>query len=187
MEEIWKDIPGYEGLYQVSDKSCVRSLDRFVTESNFRKRILFFKGQIIKPYTYKNGYYYVVLRKDGGSKHFYLHRLVANAFIPNPYRFPFVNHKDENPSNNNIENLEWCTHEYNMNYGTVRERMSKHTQNNAKRRKVSQFTLSGDFVKTYKSLREAQKMTGICYQSIGQCCLGNKKYSHAGGFVWKYV
>lgn len=115
MEEIWEDIEGYESKYQVSNLGNVRSL-------NYRGTG---KPKLLKQTTYEKGYKRVNLYKNGKKKHYWIHRLVAIAFIPNPNDLPVVNHKDEDPSNNNVNNLEWCTYEYNNNYGTVRKRISE--------------------------------------------------------------
>ena len=114
-KRIWKDIPGYEGLYQVSNTGKVRSL-------NYRGT-----GQtkILKQNITRYGYKTLALCKNGKDKRYFVHRLVAEAFIPNPNNLPYVNHKDEDKTNNAVWNLEWCTHEYNMNYGTINERRSK--------------------------------------------------------------
>ena len=107
--EIWKDIPGYEGLYEVSNKGRVRSFH-------------YGKERIMKLISNSVGYYKISLFKGGLYKRMYVHRLVAQAFIPNPDELKEVNHKDENPGNNSVDNLEWCDHKYNMKYGTARER-----------------------------------------------------------------
>lgn len=109
MEE-WKDIEGYEGLYQVSEGE-VKSLNYNKTK---KERVL--KKSIV------GGYYTVNLHKDGVMKTYYVHKLVAEAFIPNPDNLPCINHKDENKLNNSVSNLEWCTVKYNTNYGTCIER-----------------------------------------------------------------
>ena len=126
MNEIWKDIKGYEGYYQVSSKGNIRSFDRYVkTKWGFR----FENGRIMKPKLIGRGYYQIMLRKNGGYEQFLIHRLVAEAFLPNPNNLPQVNHKDENKINNmiwvnedgsidyNKSNLEWCDYQYNANYG----------------------------------------------------------------------
>lgn len=124
MVEVWKEINDYEGLYEVSSLGRVRSLDRYVSYTN--GQIHLHKGKVLRPGVC-NGYLQVVLCKNGEVKHPLVHRLVAEAFIPNPDNLPQVNHKDENPSNNTIDNLEWCTSLYNINYGgrpdKVRETM----------------------------------------------------------------
>lgn len=110
MEELWKDIGGYEGLYQVSNLGRIWSYKT---------------NKILKGSIDSHGYRQVDFRKDGKRKTILLHRLVAKAFILNPDNLPQVNHKDENPLNNHVNNLEWCTQEYNLSYGTISERKSK--------------------------------------------------------------
>lgn len=112
MDEIWKDISGYEGLYQVSNLGRVRSLNY-----NHTGEI-----KLLKQGTYKKGHKCVSLFKNKKGKTYSVHRLVAIAFIPNPNNLPIINHKDEDPSNNNVNNLEWCTVAYNNTYGTARKR-----------------------------------------------------------------
>lgn len=126
MEEIWKDIAGYEGLYQVSNLGRVKSLDRTVQYfRNGKLETKIFKSKIMKQNYTSAGYLMIYLRKDGKDKYNAVHRLVAQAFIPNPNNLPCVNHKDEVKDNNSVNNLEWCTHIYNCNYGTAIERMRK--------------------------------------------------------------
>ena len=114
-KQIWKDIPGYEGLYQVSNTGRVRSLNYNRTGET----------KVLKQGTNKGGYKRVNLYKDGKFKIYFVHRLVALVFIPNPNNYPVINHKDENPKNNTVWNLEWCTQEYNINYGNCRKKMSE--------------------------------------------------------------
>lgn len=114
MDEVWKDIEGYEGLYQVSNTGQVKSLNYNQTG----------EIKVLKQGNAK-GYKRVGLFKNGKTKQYSVHRLVALAFISNPDDLPMVNHKDEDKTNNNVNNLEWCTHEYNMSYGTRNERISK--------------------------------------------------------------
>lgn len=114
-KQIWKDVKGYEGLYQVSNTGRVRSLNYMKTS----------KVQVLKPQRQTQGYLFVRLRKEGKIRTIYIHRLVAEAFIPNPNNYPEVNHIDENKQNNIVSNLEWCTREYNQNYGTINKRRSE--------------------------------------------------------------
>ena len=116
-EEIWKSVPGYEGLYEVSNTGRVRSVDRYVVDSLGNRR--FYKGKVLSPGKDRCGYLFLVLQ----GRRFSIHRLVAQAFIPNPDNLPQVNHRDENPSNDNVDNLEWCTAKYNSNYGTRNDRI----------------------------------------------------------------
>lgn len=109
MTEIWKNIEGYEGKYQVSNLGQVKSMIG--------------QEKVLHPKKHRNGHLQIGLHKDKKRKTMYIHRLVAQAFIPNPDNLPCVNHKDENPSNNNVDNLEWCTQKYNCNYGTRVDRI----------------------------------------------------------------
>jgi len=113
---MWKDIEGYEGLYQVSCNGEIKSLSREIIYNN--GKVIHLKERILKPLKINN--YLAVDLHDSNKNHkrFYIHRLVASAFIDNPDNLPEVNHKDENPFNNSVDNLEWCTHTYNLNYGT---------------------------------------------------------------------
>ena len=124
MKEIWKDILGYEGYYQVSNFGNVKSMDRIVERKNNGTGNLPLKSRILSLNTYPRGYKRVTLRKNNISKSFFVHRLVAEAFIPNPNNYPYVNHKDENPSNNHFDNLEWCINEYNIRNGKLGQRIS---------------------------------------------------------------
>lgn len=146
IEEIWKDIEGYEGYYQVSNLGRVRSLDRILFKSNGRteKR----QGQIMLPCKGKDGYLLIGLRRETKSKKsFSVHRLVAEAFIPNPNNLPQVNHKDENIHNNNADNLEWCTCLYNNNYGNRNDKLTKYDKD----REVLVY-LEGEYFTKYKNV-----------------------------------
>ena len=162
MDEIWHDIEGYEGLYQISNKGRV-------------KRLLGPSERILRPWDNGYGYMIIGLFKNGMHKRIRVHRLVAIAFVPNPHNLPEVNHKDENKKNNCVENLEWCDRVYNVNYGTRNERAS---------RKILQYSKSGDFIIEWKSAAEVERMLGINNSHIIQCCKGKRK--SAGGFVWRY-
>ena len=166
MKEIWKDIKDYEGHYQVSNLSRVKS-------------IKFGKERILKPVTNSSGYLSVKLCKDGKVKAFTVHRLVAEAFLPNPHNYSCVNHKDENKQNNNVSNLEWCNCKYNINYGTGIERRSK-----KKSKPVLQYTLDGEFVREWESAKQAEKEGGFDNGHIISVCKG--KRPHHKGYIWKY-
>lgn len=125
-EEIWKDIEGYEGIYQVSNLGNVRVLDRIVNSAIKNNDKVKRKGQILKQYN-KRGYLQVTLTVSNKRKYFNVHRLVAQAFIPNPNNLPQVNHRDENPKNNCVNNLEWCSAKYNANYGTRNSKIYNRT------------------------------------------------------------
>lgn len=163
---MWKQIEG-ASRYFVSDKGEVKS---------------FAKGEkILKQHKALNNCYMVNVYYDDGSHRFRtVHRLVAEAFIPNPNNLPQINHKDENRANNSIINLEWCDGKYNSNYGTGHTR-----QTMACSKPCAQFTSGGEFVATYPSLIEASRKTGISQSSIGRAC--KKKIELGGGFKWEYV
>lgn len=182
--EEWRDVVGYEGYYQVSNLGRVRSLDMNVR--HWRGGLSFKKGRILKQTTNNTGgYKRVRLTKHGRYKDYSVHRLVADAFIPNPNNYRCVNHKDEVKTNNNVENLEWCTYKYNSNYGTLPKRISeKHINRPEYSKPVLQFTKQGEFIKEYPSAHEVQRQIGIHNYSISACCRGI--YKTAGGFIWKY-
>lgn len=161
--EIWRDIPGYMGLYKISNFGNVR---RYGRKQNLRC-------------TERNGYFVVHL-SNGNAKWFYVHRLVALAFIPNPDALPQINHKNEIKTDNRAENLEWCTAHYNTNYGTRNERI-KHNRSFP----VEQLDDNGNIVNVFFGISEAQRITGIDRPNICKCLKGKTKT--AGGYKWKYV
>lgn len=170
---LWKDVRGYEGLYLVSDEGVVISLPREVRGRNASCEIVAHrKAKTIKPYLRgRNSLMYpaVTLSKNGESKAYSLHRIVAEAFIPNPDCMPEVNHKDENPMNCRVENLEWCDHQYNVEY--------------SKAKSVAQY-LDGEKIAVYKSIVHASRITGISRTSINNALRG---WSFtAGGYEWRY-
>jgi hypothetical protein len=134
MAEIWKAVKGYEGLYEVSSLGNVRSLDRVIKSRHNGTTVR--KGRTLTPFYEENkGYYQVKLTKMGKSKTHRIHRLVALAFLENPFNCSDINHKDEVKTNNNVNNLEWCTRKYNNNYGTKPERTRKAMMGNTNGRK----------------------------------------------------
>lgn len=199
-EEIWKDIEGYEGLYQVSNMGRVKSLSRMKWSGRG-----YFKTpeKILKARPFKNGYLYVNLWKDGKMKHYTIHRLVSQAFIPNPNNLPQVNHIDENKENNCVDNLEWVTCKENLNHGTHNKRMAekkkgrkqseesikKRVEKNTNHPKLSKPIIGIDIVTglivEFPSAHEASRVLGIFQANITSCLKG--RYKTAGGFVWHYV
>ena len=175
--ENWKSIAGYEGLYEVSDLGRVKSLGNNKTR----------KDKILKPVNSTCGYLQVSLCKDGHMKQTLVHRLVAEAFIPNPNNLATVNHKDEVKTNNTVGNLEWMSQKDNNNYGTHNKRVAEARLNHpAFSKKVQMFDKStGELLATFPSTREAERVTGINNSSISQCC--NGKLKSAGGYVWRYI
>ena len=158
-KETWKDIKGYEGLYQVSNFGNVRNK----------------KFKILKPRKNKNGYFQVNLSKNNKHKNYYIHRLVAIMFLKNEYDYSCINHKDENKLNNNINNLEWCSYSYNNNYGIMKNLCSK---------AVLQYDKNHNLIKEWNSINEIERNLNIFHGSISKCCQG--KLKSTGGYVFKY-
>jgi hypothetical protein len=176
----WRDVDGYEGYYQVSDLGQVRSLPRLIQQG---KRKVFIKGRILKQNSDTNGYQIVVLSKDGIHKSCRMHRIVAEAFLPNPEGKTEVNHINGNKKDNRAVNLEWNSRKENV----------IHSQQNglAKappapiKKKVLQFSKDGNLIKVFDSIKIAGESTQIDTSDICNCCRRNRK--SAGGYVWKYV
>lgn len=168
----WKDVEGYEGLYQVSDEGEVKSLK--YRGSN--------KEYILSNRKVTKGYMQVILWKNRKSKTFMVHRLVAQAFIPNPNNYPQINHKDEDKTNNKVENLEWCTNEYNHNYGTGNIRRGGGL-NHAGSKRVYQYTLNGELIAIWPSSMECGR-NGFSQCCISNCC--NGKLETYKGYRWSY-
>lgn len=163
-----KEIKGFEG-YTVDTEGNVYSL-------NFKNTKEKRKLKPLKSAT--TPYEYVQIKKHS----LFIHRLVAETFIPNPDNLPQVNHKDENIHNNNVDNLEWCSAKYNANYGTRNERRSQKQY-----KYPQQYTLDGVFIKQYNSLSEAEKETGCKKTNISACCRDKNNHKTCGGFKWKYA
>ncbi len=176
MREIWKPVVGHEGLYEVSNLGNVRRLSTKGTSGtgNYAR-----EGRVLRIRKNNKGYSMVDLWFDGKREQKLVHRLVAEAFIPNPENLPEVNHRDENPSNCNSDNLEWCNHLYNSRYGNRNEKIGK-----ANSKVVLQFDTEGVFLKRYCSTMQAQRDTGIGNSRISECCNGKRKM--AGGYIWRY-
>lgn len=168
--EIWKDIEGYEGLYQVSTHGRVRSLGNGKYNNS--------KVRLLKPSINTWGYLQVCLCKNGKTKKYLVHRLVAEAFLPNWFDDPQVNHIDEDKTNNHIDNLEWCDCKYNINYGTHNERMTE-----SKSKPILQLTKTGKLIREWTSIREAGR-NNFNPGHIVSCC--NGKLKHHKGYIWKY-
>lgn len=199
MQETWKDIKGYEGLYQVSTYGNVKRI--YPKEYN------------LKPRINSSGYYIYVLYKNNKPAQLMAHRIVANAFIPNYKCKPQVNHIDGNKKNNNINNLEWvtgsenCRHAWKTGLSKVTEKMRESGKTygkingkingyktgiinirkaiEKKKIKVNQYTLKGEYIKTWNSITDAAKNNGICKCNISACLKG--RYKTSGGYIWKIV
>ena len=171
MKEIWKDVEGYEGLYKVSNLGRIFGIKR---------------NGVLKPG--KGRYDFVVLCKNGVRHEISVHRLVAKAFCPNPHNKPEVNHINEIAEDNRASNLEWCTRLENIRHGTGIERHAE-AQLNCKRRskRIAQYTIDGEYIKTFPSIREMYRQTGFDRSAVCKCASGNHRYSHAYGYLWRYV
>lgn len=175
MEEIWKDVIGYEGLYKVSNLGRVRSLNRNVTDKNGTSYTLI--GTILKQ-NKCGDYLRVSLWKDGIIKGKLVHRLVAEAFISNPDNLPVVNHKDEDKWNNNLDNLEWCTQSYNALYS--KSSIRKDTSPIGKKI-VLKIAQDGSTIERYKSIKEAARSNKIDTKFLHSVIKGNRILD---GFIW---
>ena len=177
-KEVWRDVKGYEGLYQVSSNGRVKSLERTFIDKIGRERCV--KECILKPGMDKGGYLRVGLCDGEKRKTFKVHRLVCEAYHENPDNKPQVNHINEIKTDNRACNLEWCTRKQNINHGSRTERVAK-----ARSKPVGQYTLDGDLVKIWQSTNEVQRQTGFGCGNI--CNVANGKRKTAHGFIWKYV
>lgn len=184
--EVWKDIDGYEGTYQVSNMGRVRSIDRIVPCRKKGYTTMTKKGRILNLSTNRLGYKEAHLYNYQEQKEriMSVHRLVAFAFIPNPdqERLREINHIDENKSNNRVDNLEWCDRAYNIRYGSSRIRAIK---NNPNVRKVAQYSKRGELIARYGTIVEASRATGLHVSSISKACRGKLKKS--GTYIWRYI
>lgn len=161
------DIKGYEGLYSINEVGEVWSYKR---------------KQKLAPQDNGKGYKYVRLMKDGKIKNKYLHRLLAETFIPNPENKPCVSHLDENRSHNEVSNLAWATHEENNNMPLLKERLSESLRNNPK---ISKKVYCVELDRVFPSISEAERELGIATVGISRACRGMQKT--AGKFHWEYV
>lgn len=176
MEE-WRDIEGYEGLYQVSNEGRVKALERTVLYKNGHKHK--YGEHLMQIIVDKQDYCYVGLNADGKQKRFRVHRLVGKAFIPNPNNLPEINHKNECTTDNRVSNLEWCDHPYNINYGTRNRRAGEHYE-----KKVYQYSIDGVLLYEFNSLTEAANFNGCCIGNISTGCRDVKKGTTRYGYFF---
>lgn len=182
--EEWRDVDDFDNRYMVSNLGRVKTKEFTYT--------LYGKTQvkpshILRTIIRKDGYCKVNLGGYGKQKTLNLHRLVALAFIVNPNNLPCINHKDENPTNNTVDNLEWCTYEYNNNYGSFKDKHSKAFRNYPKFSKaVIQMTLDGTDIQEFPSIAEAARHLGRNYVNIAEYLKEPNKRNHAYGYKWRY-
>lgn len=183
MKEIWKDIEGYEGLYQVSNLGRVRSIDRYVDQMSRwgTSYPRLFKGRVLSLQKISGGYVGVLMKENGHTIMKLVHRLVANAFITNPRGLEQVNHKDEDKTNNRADNLEWCDRLYNIRYGTGMLRKRQECT------AVRQIDKCGNLIEEFPSIVVASKKTGVCKSTISKCIRHVHGNVTAGGFRWESV
>ena len=186
MNEVWKDIEGYEGRYQVSNLGNVKSLN--YGGHGYAKNLV--------PKCNNSGRLWVELFADGKKKCALIHRLVGVAFIPNPNNYPQINHIDENPKNNQANNLEWCTGDYNIAYylerhpicSKKRKPIRSRSTGKYKRRlglKIHQMDINGNLIKEWPNSRAIATETGMSDWSISECCRGKRKTAY--GYIWRYA
>ena len=170
MQEIWKPVVGWEGIYEVSNLGKVRNM----------------YGVILIGWKTKD-YHYISLSKNGKNKKYRVHRLVAQAFIPNPKNLPVVNHIDENKLNNCVDNLEWCTQEENVckYFGTKPKIKKPKIKDYHIAKPILQLDKNGNFIKKWKSMMEIERNLNIKSGNISLCCNGKKP--SAKGYIWRYA
>lgn len=188
-KEQWRPVLGWEGLYEVSNLGRVRSLPRFIPKKDGK----FYRcgGRLLNQFEHY-AYLVVRLRYMCEGKIAYVHRLVAEAFVEGYFDGAVVNHKDENTHNNIPENLEWCTNDYNLRYGTAiqkaiisrRQRYEKANTPYPKSKAIEQYDMDGNYIQTFASACAAAKAVGIAHSCISAAARGETKFSK--GFIWKY-
>ena len=194
MEEIWVDIKGYEGFYQVSNLGRVKSLKRIARHSSGGNKIL--KEKLLKQTVNKRGYVVVTLYKDGVSKQFKIHTLVAVAFIPNVENKPYIDHINTIKTDNRVEDLRWVTEKENSNNELTLKHIKEGCKNNGRNtphkygaehpnsRQIVQLSLDLDLIKIWGSGGEAERLEGFNHGHISKCCKGKAK-THKG-YKWMY-
>lgn len=180
--ENWKDIVGFEGIYQVSDYGRVKSLSRYIERQNDKGYQV--NEKILKQSFHTGGYKKVTLSKEGKTYNKFVHRLVGEVFMPNLNDFPQINHKDEDKTNNHISNLEWCDNRYNNIYGTKIERQKKSEYLQRVMNPIQGTNIVTGEVVYFDSVNAASKQ-GFVRRGIRECLCGNTKKHH--GYKWEYI
>lgn len=181
MQEKWKDIKNYEGLYQVSNLGRVRSLKTSKYSKKLNKCVNVLRIRQLKPGIEKGGYKFVILTKNKKRTTYKIHKLVAETFIPNTKNYICINHIDGNKINNNVNNLEWTTISGNISHA-YKNKLIDITK---KQKKVNQYDLDGNFIKQWNSMKEAGETLNIHRQNISMCC--RKIRNKTNNFIWRYA
>lgn len=164
MKEIWKPIKQMKGKYLISNLGQVKNAKN---------------DNIVKPFINNSGYYEVVFSVGNKRLHFRVHRLVADAFLPNPYNLPIINHKDRNRLNNKLDNLQWCSYKYNNNYNVARRARNGYTT------RIEQYDLNMNYIRTYNRMKDVENKFNVSRTAIRFCCLGKNKTCR--GYIWRYA
>lgn len=183
IKEEWRAVKSFEGIYEISNLGRLKSFKKYKD------------GYILSNKNSKGGYLSVILISKEKIRHAKMHRLVAEAFIPNPKNYPVVNHKDGNKQNNRVDNLEWCTIQHNVKHALTHnpnmiKGMKKHNQY-IKPKEICQYSLEGDLMAIYPNAKLAQKVTGVCARNILQVAR-KEEYKpgmtrkQAGGYMWRF-
>ena len=171
--EIWKDIKGYEGRYQISNFGRIKSIWKTTSK-------------ILKCAKKPSGYMVCTLSKNGIFKYYRVHRLVADAFIPNVENKPQVNHINGIKTDNNVDNLEWCTAKENIHHSfKVGLSKGRRDAQNTSSKKIRQYSLDGIFVKEWESGMQIQRELGFNNSAVSACCL--RKTKQAYGYIWRHI
>ena len=187
--EIWKDIEGYEGRYQVSNLGRVRSLDRYITKPHPRNGVptkYFKRGTLMAKHIMRNGYIGLTIKVGGKPKNYMVHRLVAKAFVPGYFENADVNHKDCNRQNNRADNLEWMTRRDNLKYSNGDTASAIEQIHRSQRKPIIQMTMEGEFIREWPSIHSAHLALGLDSKSISGACHQNYGNKTCGGFRWKF-
>ena len=177
--EIWKDVIGWEKFYQISNYGRIKNKGFKILRKNGRQQT--FKEKIYKATKDASGYYGIrsTEKNNGNRTTLRIHRLVAKCFLDNPNNYNYINHIDCNKENNMFYNLEWCTNEYNIKQAWRDGLCDK------QKKKINQYDLNGNFIRSYESAREAERLGGFRNQNIAFCCKGKQKTHY--GYTWKYA